>query len=251
MPLSDAQNQNFFEHVDEMALPHDTVVQLAEEGITRAEDLVDFNEDDFKQVAANLRRPAGQVPDPTAGQPNGAPVGAMMNKQPFVFGAKSQARLSVTAELLRFYRTIGRTPHHNSVRWTVGRNFQEQWKALVDSKAETPPEVPLLGKGQPILKWVETFEDHCLRCYGIRNIPLSYVIRQDAELDDEGPPNRRAGEPFTDTYGSITDDLIQLSSHEHGLFQKDNAAVYFKLEEATRSTPYADSIKPFFRRKHG
>ena len=99
MPLSDAQNQNFFEHVDEMALPHDTVVQLAEEGITRAEDLVDFNEDDFKQVAANLRRPAGQVPDPTAGQPNGAPVGAMMNKQPFVFGAKSQARLSVTAEL--------------------------------------------------------------------------------------------------------------------------------------------------------
>ena len=41
------------------------------------------------------------------------------------------------------------------------------------------------------------------------------------------------------------------ASHTHTLFWDDNAAVYYALEEATRSTSYAASIKPFQRSKNG
>jgi hypothetical protein len=44
-------------------------------------------------------------------------------------------------------------------------------------------------------------------------------------------------------------ELIARSSHQHPLFRGDNANVYHYLEEATRSTSYAASIKPFQRTK--
>ena len=40
-------------------------------------------------------------------------------------------------------------------------------------------------------------------------------------------------------------------AHTHALFRDDNSGVYYHLEEATRVTSYAASIKPFQRRKDG
>ena len=46
-------------------------------------------------------------------------------------------------------------------------------------------------------------------------------------------------------------ELIAHASHTHALFHNDNSDLYFLLEEATRSTPYATSIKPFQRNRDG
>jgi hypothetical protein len=58
-------------------------------------------------------------------------------------------------------------------------------------------------------------------------------------------------QPYSEEHGSILGDLVNRASHDHGLFKADNAEVYFKLEEATRGTPYTDSIKPFSKSKNG
>ena len=39
--------------------------------------------------------------------------------------------------------------------------------------------------------------------------------------------------------------MIAHASHGHALFHEDNSQVYYHLEEATRRTSYAASIKPF------
>lgn len=52
-------------------------------------------------------------------------------------------------------------------------------------------------------------------------------------------------------HGSIEMDLVNRASHDHGLFRDDSAAVYYKIEETTRGTQYADSIKPFQKSKNG
>ena len=46
-------------------------------------------------------------------------------------------------------------------------------------------------------------------------------------------------------------ELIARASHTHALFRDDNSVVYHHLEEATRGTSYAASIKPFQRGKDG
>jgi hypothetical protein len=52
-------------------------------------------------------------------------------------------------------------------------------------------------------------------------------------------------------YGSVEGELIALATHNHPLFRDDNAEVYYALEEATRTTQYAASLKPFQRGKDG
>ena len=247
MVITAAQNQAFFIDGDQMALNQQTFQRLVHEGIQVINDLVDFDEDSLKQVAENLRRPAGRMADPTPG----AVVGATIPIPPFAFGAKSHTRMVAATELLKFYRTIGRNLDAPGMRWDqVMRNFNEQWKAIKEAKKETPPDVPTISKALPIIKWIEAFQDHCYRCIGHRMIPLAYVIRE----HDVVPvvcPDRVINQPYTEEHGSILDDLINRASHTHGLYPKDNAALYFKLEESTRGTPYVDSIKPFQRRKDG
>ena len=234
-----------------MGLTPETHLRLTHEGIQTIESLRDFDEDSLKQVALNLSRPSLRIPDPTAGQQGGAAVNATIPCPPFPFSAKSQARLVVATEVLKFYDTIGRTFTAGDMQWDrILRNFGEQWKAIKDAKKESSPDVPVISKALPIIKWIEAFHDHCYRCYGHRLIPLEYVIRENVAVPVICP-GRAQDQAYTEAHGSILDDLINRASHTHGLYPKDNAEVYFKLEEATRGTNYADSIKPFQRRKDG
>ena len=45
MVLTAAQTTTFFEHAEQMGIPHATVLQLQSKGITLVSDLVDFNKD--------------------------------------------------------------------------------------------------------------------------------------------------------------------------------------------------------------
>jgi hypothetical protein len=65
------------------------------------------------------------------------------------------------------------------------------------------------------------------------------------------PPALAQNQPHSNEHESVSGELVARASHEHALFRDDNASVYHYLEEATRSTLYAASIKPFQRRKDG
>ena len=230
MVLTVAQTTAFFENAAQMAIPNATVVQLVTEGIDSVDDLSEFDKDTIQQIASNLRRP---------------PAG-----NPFVFGAKSQKRLIAACEIIRYYETVGRNLTAANLMWnTVIKNFEIQWKALKDKKDGDEPDTPKIAKGLNIMKWSESFRDILHRCIGVRMIPLAYVIR---EL--EAPPAitaLMAGQPHSAEAGSIEQELITRASHNHALFRDDRATVYYKLEEATRGTSYAASIKPFQRTKDG
>jgi hypothetical protein len=103
MPLTAAQRTAFFKDAAQMGTPHATVVQLQMEGINNADDLADFDKDTVEQIAANLRRPVGRMPDPNPA----AAAGATIPTPPFVFGAKSQRRLNHAAKLVRCYDAVG------------------------------------------------------------------------------------------------------------------------------------------------
>ena len=138
-----------------------------------------------------------------------------------------------------------------SMRWNnVIKNFEIQWKALKTKKDEDTPEVPKISKSLPIVKWTEAFQDHLHRVIGVRMIPLAYVIRMNQDVPAVAPP-LQAGQPHSEAHRSIEGEMIARASHTHAMFRDDNAAVYFVLEEATRSMSYAASIKPFQKTKNG
>jgi hypothetical protein len=247
MVLTGAQTTAFFEALDQMSIPNATVMQLQNEGISNVDDLIDFDKDTLQQVADNLRRPGGRIQDPTPG----AAEGATIPTPPFVFGAKSQKRLLAACNIVRYYEETGRPLTTANIQWnTVIKNFIEQWKALKDRKKGDIPEVPKITKALPIIKWTQAFADFLHRVIGVRTIPLAYVIREDVVVPAEAPA-LLAGQPHSREHGSVEAELVARARHNHALYRDDNANVYYKLEEATRSTPYAASIKPFQRNKDG
>ena len=120
MVLTAAQTTSFFENADQMGVQHATVVQLALEGIETVDDLADFDKEALQQLADNLRRPGGRVPNPDPG----AAAGSTIPTPAFVFGAKSQKRLGIACELVRYYNTVGRDLTAANMRWNnVIKNF--------------------------------------------------------------------------------------------------------------------------------
>jgi hypothetical protein len=57
-----------------MSIPHTTVVQLIEEGIDEVSDFAEFDRDNLTQVADNVRRPVGRIPNPDPAAPAGATI---------------------------------------------------------------------------------------------------------------------------------------------------------------------------------
>ena len=171
MVLTAAQTIAFFEDAAQMGIPHATVIQLQAEGISTVNDLADFDKDSLQQLADNLRRPGGRVPDPN---PNAAP-GATIPTPPFVFGVKSQKWLLVACNLVRYYNAVGRPLTAANLQWnTVMRNFEIQWKALKDRKDDDEPDVPTISKALPVIKWTEAFKDYLSRVIGVCTIPLAF-----------------------------------------------------------------------------
>jgi hypothetical protein len=65
-----------------------------------------------------------------------------------------------------------------------------------------------------------------------------------ASVNRENLPH---GEEFT----SIEEELVAQALHTHPLYRKDNAAVYYCLEEAVQGTQYASTLKSFQQMKNG
>ena len=96
MVIAAPQMMAFLEENAQMGIPHYTVIQLQNEGITMVNDLADFDKDSLSQLADNLRKPGGGVPDPN---PNAAP-GATIPMPTFTFRAKSQMRITAACNLV-------------------------------------------------------------------------------------------------------------------------------------------------------
>ena len=112
------------------------------------------------------------------------------------------------------------------------------------------PDVPILHKNSTPLKWLESFKD-CLYCtYGLRKAPLSYVVRDDDDIPDEADDSLTQGKAYGKT-GLVPDEMIKILDHDDPWYKSDNTSVYLMLEEATRGTVYASTIKPFSRSKNG
>ena len=193
MTITAAQTKYFFEANDHMAIPRPTLLQLQNEGITSVDDLAKFDKETLQHIVDKMRRPDSIIPDPNyvppAPMPVPAPIVPTVPTPPFIFGAKSQKRLQVACDLVRFYEMVGRLLTAANMQWNPQmKNFAEQWKALTTRKDEDAPETPKISKALPVIKWVETFRNHLYRCLRVSMIHLAYVTRPEVGLAGFFPP---------------------------------------------------------------
>ena len=154
----------FFENAAQMAIPHETMAALSEEGIDTVHDLGEFGDNELVQISKNLRRPAGQIVDPND-------ANRMISRPPFVLGAKSFMRLKVATDAVRYYEMVGRDPTSANMHNTnVLKTFADHWKSLEDYKKEDVPDVPKISKNLYITRWTESFQDFLSLAIGQRHM---------------------------------------------------------------------------------
>ena len=248
MPWTQAEEDAFFTDAVQMALGQPTRLKFVAEGLTTVQDFLDFEEDSMEALIQVVRKQTQGSPMVDA---NGvAQPGRSYDAPMYPVSAKSEARMMGACALRRYYETIGRDPTPECMMWQpIIKNFVKQWDALKKKKDDNL-DVPKISKTLQVMKWVEAFQDHLSRKIGVRYIPLSYVIRETVDVP-AACPAREQGKPHSTEFGSVMGDLVARASHDDPNFMDDNATVYHCIEEATRSTHYAASIKPFQRQKDG
>ena len=133
----------------------------------------------------------------------------------------------------------------------VLRDFHIEWKSIFDLVNKDPElKLPILTKTNTPIKWCESFKHYLHNTFGVRKVPLSYVIREEVTVKPEADDPLEVGKAHGAS-GSIIQDLINRSSHTHPLYQTDNSTVYSLIKEAARSSRFLTTIRPFERRKDG
>ena len=237
-----AQRTSFLTTNTQMGLSADQRNALALEGFVNELDFLDFDHDALKQSFKNTRSHVPAEPIP----------------------AKSTSRLLVASTAYHYYTDTARdiTPanmHYN----TVLRAFKLEWDALTSMSAKANDlKLPVLSKNCPPLKWCESMKHYLFNTFGVRKIPLTYIIRDNADVAPEAPPAGQNPDPSVTydplvadrTYGNsgtVLGDLIDRASHTHVLFKTDNAQVYSLIEQAARTSSFLSTIKSFEKRKNG
>ena len=125
-------------------------------------------------------------------------------------------------------------------------NFDMQWQDLLKQEKQDDPEVSKLGGNGSILKWIESFKLHTKSIIGVRMCSLLYA------LDDEASkatarPDLIEHQLHSADYGSITEELVTLTSYYHPMYAQDNGNVYDRIERALTGTSHSSAIICFRR----
>ena len=109
MVFTAIQNTSFFTDAVQMGLLVRTRQALANEVISVADDLHEWEDDKWDQFASNFKRP------PHIFDPNNANL--LINQSPFLVPLKYLKILKEASRIARFYEVVGRPLSKQNMRW--------------------------------------------------------------------------------------------------------------------------------------
>ena len=204
--------------------------QMIAVGIASFNELVDLNEEDVKNLCKQLR---GGVP-PT----------------PVSFAAEKKLKLSVYAAKL--YELVGRTVERPLFLTNRLRYF-DSYKEVIDRAGDLDrPETPVVSKKMPIDKALDAFPNVLRSILGVRQVPLSYVIRP------AWPNNQRPAlgavinnRPYSADFDSFQEELIAFCPHDGPGWEEDNATVFQLVSDMVKDSSQASTLQGFKRNRNG
>ena len=97
-------------------------------------------------------------------------------------------RLHADRKAAKYSEMIYRDLNPANLRWSVLKNIEEQWDALVERKYSYDPIVPNITKGISVPKCLESFYLYLGTVVGKRGIPLYYMVSNLAALSGPATP---------------------------------------------------------------
>ena len=177
------ETDSFFLDATQMGLSIPVQAALQLEGIIEVDDLLEFDDDQWKTVVSNLNNPASTMSVARPKSPL-VPIRGIS----YAIVSISLSRFKVASESSHYYDSIGRTTGPVKMAWTNLSYFYFQWKSLLSIKAsQSDSGIPNLTKNLKVMKWAPTIIAFWTTYIGARNVPLTYFIREDPAVTHPPP----------------------------------------------------------------
>ena len=137
-----------------MGLTALTRAQLVFKSVANADDLSDWEDDDWYQFYSSCRR-LGQILDENNN---------LINQAPFILPVRFLKHLKEASNIAGYYNDIGRALKPMNTRYQVISNFLVQRKAIEEILKEPTPDVPRLTKGSAVPQWDDSFRVFLSKC---------------------------------------------------------------------------------------
>ena len=202
------------------------VAHVRELGLDNFDTLLDFDREDIKTLCDAARK---EVP-------------------PFPISVVIEKYLKNAVFAVKIYKMIGREVTRDALTVQRLRKFQALYDSL-NSHKDTTSDVTKISKTFKIDKALDSFPTLLRDRLGMRQIPLSYVIRpneQPEPLSELAP-----GEIHGVESESIYDELINSSSLSGEEYLEDRAAVYNIISDMIAESTHTSSLKGFMRARDG
>jgi len=123
-----------------MTILHDMVTQMAHEGIVSVSDLVEFDKTSLQQIADNLHKPGGRIPN-HLGQRQDIPYQLCHSR------LTPSPKHAYKWHAIRFYETIGRPLTAPNLHWSpIMRKFGLLLESLRQRRDADNPVTPKISK---------------------------------------------------------------------------------------------------------
>lgn len=242
-----AHRQAFANYLQSIGFPEDLRNALFGQGLDNVNDLLGMTDSDIEDLCNNIRKPGGLIlndyhainPDLPEYVPNpGTAVGRIY-----------QERLKQLAYFHSYLVLVNRTFTANNANvnelvrlWKHKKNIE----SIVKNKKENDDDYPeKFSNSKPVREIIESMQNWIGAHYGIENIPLAYIIREDPDVPRVQDDPLPLGNP---TYN---DELIRRASHAGEAWVANNSRVWQMIRHVTHGTDAWAFVKGFSRAQDG
>ena len=124
----------------------------------------------------------------------------------------------------------------------------DAYRLLVEQH-EDPEKLPVVSKTFGIMKALDLVPSHLRERLGVRNVALSYIIRNNATPD--AIPEQANNSATAEQFNTIMDELIENTPHLGEEYAEDNAKVFQILQDMVSSSSHEFSVKTYQRSRNG
>ena len=224
--------------------PRERREAVQEQGLGVLTDFLEFDKEAIEVLCSSVRKPGGTIPNPDIGN-LGAP--AAIPNPGYSIPAICEKRLIAASYTAKLYDMIGRAITSDTMSRERIKKFETHRILMEDH--EDPEKLQVVSKSFGIIRAMDMVPSHLRDRLGVRKIPLSYVIRENANPGNAPLP--AIDQPTSENYNSITEELIYYAPHHGDEYVEDNAKVFQILQDMVTGTSFESSVKSHQRRRDG
>ena len=169
-----------------------------------------------------------------------------MRSKHLSLGGLTSLRLKQFCDFMQYLQNVDRKLRNGMLNAETIKHYSDSFDAIKEKTKDG--KLTVLKKNGDMLLWLDDVDKDLKGLIGNRGISLAYLNADDKPPDansDDTLWDFEQGKCYSKEHGSLKQELIHRSTHDHPNTNDDNAMLYRLLDTATKGTQYHSTLSKF------